>query len=315
MGYITSVRFLYFGLPLGAEILRRAGFIPAIACFGHRMPGLTRARTRLARARIDARDPSRSGAREAPLLLFKPDLDDPGVRATLASARPDVLLSWFWPNRIPEAILALAPRGAFGVHPSLLPRHRGPDPYFHAILAGDRATGVTLHRLDGGYDTGHVVAQRELTIGPEDDAYRLARRLDRPSLALLLECARRLDAGEALLGEPQDEARATLAPQPEEDELSIDWDAPLDQALCLVRAASPAPLASVLLGDRLVFVRRARAFEGAVPDVLEPGDALRTPEGVAIVCGDGRAILLVEVELEDGERVRERGVDRLVPDA
>ncbi len=309
------MRFLYFGLPLGAEVLRRAGFVPSVASFGHRAPGLRRARTRLAVSAIPDAGRAEARALERPLLLFKPDLDDPVVRAALASARPDAILSWFWPNRIPEAVLALAPRGAFGVHPSLLPRHRGPDPYFHAILAGDEESGVTLHRLDRGYDTGPIIAQRALAIGRDDDAYRLARRLDRPSLSLLVECARRLEAGEALEGAPQDEARATLAPRPLEDELSIDWDAPLDQALRLVRAASPAPLASVLFGDRLVFVRAARAFDGVVPDVLEPGEALRVPEGIAVVCGDGRALLLVEVELEDGERVRGPTIDRLVPSA
>jgi folate-dependent phosphoribosylglycinamide formyltransferase PurN len=221
---------LYVGLPLGAEVLRRAGFVPHIACFGHRMLGLRRARTELARHVLPRRTSEHGDdlgiATERPLVLFKPDLADPSIVRTLASARPDAILSWFWPQRIPETVLALAPRGAFGVHPSLLPRHRGPDPYFHAIRAGDAESGVTLHRLDADYDTGRVVAQRRVAIADTDDAWRLARKLDRPSLALLVECAERLSRGEALEGEVQDESRATEAPQPTEENLCIDWDAP-----------------------------------------------------------------------------------------
>lgn len=297
------MRFLYFGLPLGAEILRRAGVRPQVLAFGHRMPGVRRARA-LATA-------SGTGA-EGQVVLLKPDLADPDVLATLRAARPDAILCWFWPSKIPAEILALAPRGTFGVHPSLLPRHRGPDPYFHALRAGDAETGVTLHRLEAEYDTGHVVAQRRLTIGEDDDAWRLARRLDRPSLALLVECARRLEAGERLEGTPQDESLATEAPQPDEDELNIDWDLPAEEILRLVRAAAPAPMASTLLGDALVFVRRAARWDGELPGGLEPGEALRTRDGIVVTCGVG-ALRLVEVEEEDGTRVRGTEIDRLVP--
>ncbi len=316
MGYTTSVRFLYFGLPIGAEVLRRNGFVPVVASFGHRLPGLLRARARLASRAFEpraAQHPSLAPAPlERPLLLAKPDLRDPGVVRALASARPEVILSWFWPQRIPEEVLALAPRGAFGVHPSLLPRHRGPDPFFHAIRQGDAETGVTLHRLDGQYDTGRIVAQLRTPIRPDENAWHLARRLDRPSLALLVEAARRLSAGEALEGEPQDERLATSAEQPDEEALAIDWDEPADAILRLIRAAAPAPMACALLGDELAFVARAVRHEGPVPSVLLPGEALRTPEGVVVVCGEG-AIRLLEVEDEAGERYRGVEIDRLVP--
>ncbi len=308
------MRFLYFGLPLGADVLRRAGFVPQIASFGHRMPGLRRARARLAPIVVPRAMDAPSIATERPLLLFKPDLSDRGVLETLASARPDVILSWFWPTQIPQSVLSLAPRGAFGVHPSLLPRHRGPDPYFHAIRSGDAESGVTLHHLEVAYDTGRIVAQRRVPIAETDDAWRLARKLDRPSLALLLECAERLSRGESLDGMEQDDSLATEAPQPSEEDLCIDWDATATDVARLVRAAAPAPMVSTLLGDEMVFVRRAIVYGGDVPNVLDPGDAWRVPEGIVVVCGEG-AVLLLEVEREDGERVKGAAIDRLVPSA
>lgn len=311
MGYTTSVRFLYFGLPLGAEVLRRRGFVPRAACFGHRMAGMRRARRVLATHALPTDVP---GASERPLLLFKPNLADPVVVRALASTRPDAILAWFWPQRIPEAVLALAPRGAFGVHPSLLPRHRGPDPYFHAIREGDAETGVTLHRLEAEYDTGRVVMQRRVPIRPEENAWQLARRLDRPSLELLVTCAARLAAGDALEGAPQDEALATQAEQPDEETLCIDWDADAEEVARLVRAAAPAPMASTLLGDALVFVVRAQVYEGPLPGGLLPGEAARTAEGIVVQAGRG-AVLLVEVEDEAGARHRGVAIDRLVPSA
>lgn len=301
------MRFLYFGLPLGAEILRRAGYVPVVASFGHlTMPGLRRARMRLDVPRWRGSPVGAPGERT--LLLGKPDLSDEGVVRALESTRPDVLLSWFWPNRIPERVLALAPRGAFGVHPSLLPRHRGPDPYFHAIAQGDAVSGATLHRLAAEYDTGNLIASKSIPIRSTDTAWSLARRIDRPSLALLVECVERLAQGEALEGAPQDESLATQAEQPDEEALSLDWDRPADELARLVRAAAPAPMAGMLLGDQMVLVAKARVYDGAVPDVLDPGDAWRTSDGVVVVTGDG-ALLLEVVEDEAGERYVGRAID------
>jgi methionyl-tRNA formyltransferase len=222
------VRILYLGLPLGAAVLVAAGHRPVACAIGHPDAiGIRRLRARL--------------PRDTPL-LGRPSLDDDAVRAVLASTGYDVLLSWFWPKQIPAAI------GAFGVHPSLLPRWRGPDPYFHAIASGDRETGVTLHRLDETYDTGAIVDRRTLDIRPGDTAWTLARRLDRPSLALLVSCADRLAAGEMLEGVAQDEGAATDAPAPSEDALVLRFAEERADALeRLVRAGSPEPGASAVL--------------------------------------------------------------------
>ena len=296
------MRIAYFGLPLGAVVLARAGFRPVVTSLGH--PDAIGAR-RLRRT------PGRG------LLLGKPVLEDPGVFRLIESARPDVILSWFWPRRIPERVLGLAPRGAFGVHPSLLPRHRGGDPYFHAILAGDAETGVTLHRLDAEYDTGAIVDAIPLPIREDESAWKLARRIDRPSLALLVRCATRLGDGEALRGTPQDETHATAAEPPTEDELAIDWHEPTLHVARLIRAASPDPGATALLGDTLVSILEARASGGA-PGALEPGEAFFVDGRVRVKTGDASVELaLVRVEESESEAVgtlvRGESIARLVP--
>ena len=293
------MRMLYLGLPLGAAVLARHGFAPEVACVWHLdAPGLRRLRSRAA-------VPGR-------LVLGRPELDDPGIQALLRSARPEAILSWFWPRRVPREVLALAPGAAFGVHPSLLPRWRGPDPYFWAIRAGDAETGVTLHQLAAEYDTGAIVDQRSLTIADDEDAWHLARRLDRPSLALLVDCARRLARGETLRGVPQDESLATPAPQPTEAELVISFQQPALDVVRLVRAASPNPGATCLLGDAIVAVVRASVAVSRVPRALEPGEAYVDAEGSLVVRTPDGGVVLEVVRTEDDELLEGEDVGALV---
>jgi len=286
---MARIRIAYVGLPLGALALASAGFTPALIGLGHPdAPGGRRVRRNL-------------GKRT--LVLGKPDLHDPAVQAAIASVRPDVLLSWFWPQRIPASLLALPRLGAYGVHPSLLPRWRGPDPYFWALHQGDSETGVTLHRLDDAYDTGEVISQRRLQIGADENAWLLAKRLDRLGLASLLDAASQLTDGKPLLGTVQDEAYATAAPSPDDELLSIDWHSDAGSIVRLVRAAAPYPGAATELADALVEVLAARPFEGSLPAALLPADAVLVGEQLVVKAGAG-AVVVTRVRTEAGKVLR-----------
>lgn len=278
------------GLPLGALTLLGAGHAPVVCATGHLdAPGVSRLRRRLPRDT---------------LLLGRPDMGNPAVVEAIQSARYDVVLSWFWPRRIPASILADAGRGAFGVHPSLLPHFRGPDPYFHAIDRGEQVTGVTLHRLEADYDTGAIVAQLPLPIRADDTAWSLARRLDRPSLCLLVGCADMLAAGLELVGTPQDGSKASHAPKPADEDLALRFSS--EDAIALerrVRAAAPHPGATALLEDTFVVVERARLWSGTFPSALAPGEAFAAPQGMVVRARRG-GLLLERVRLED-ESIRE----------
>jgi len=225
----------------------------------------------------------------------RPDVSAPSTIARVRALAPDLIVSWFWTTKLPVDLVSTAPLGAFGVHPSLLPRHRGPDPYFWAIDSGDVVTGVTAHRIAADYDTGEILAQRELEIDPDWNAWTLARALDRPSLALLRELTRDYARGERPHGKPQDGSRATLAPSPPDEELEIDWTWPSDRILRRIRAASPSPGAWSFFGDEAIAITQAAATEktGNYPRALAPGEAWATPGDRAIVrTGDGAVTLL-----------------------
>ncbi|MBX3249234.1 MAG: hypothetical protein KF901_18800 [Myxococcales bacterium] len=276
-------RYLYLGVPLGARVLTGAGYPPVAAAF----------------APLDL--PGRRWARRAlgprALLLGRPDLEALPVQAVLSTLALDAIVSFFWPRRIPSAVLALAP--AWGTHPSLLPRWRGPDPYFWTIRSGDTEAGVSLFELDERYDTGPVVKQARVSVGPEMDAWALARALDRPALALLLELAESLARGERPAAAPQRDEGATEAPSPTPEQQAIDWKMPAEEVLRLVRATFPLG-ASIRLGPLDADLIRASRCDAAPPPGLAPSEAWRAPRGWAVRCGEG-AVYLDEVVDAEGE--------------
>jgi len=241
---------------------------------------------------------------------MQPKLDDAAAVARIRAAAPDLVVSWFWTKKVPRSVRDIAPLGAFGVHPSLLPRHRGPDPYFWAILRGDRTTGVTAHRLDDEYDTGAILGTRELAVDTAWDAWTLARRLDRPSLELLRTTTRVFAAGVGPVEIAQDSTSATEAPEPTDDDLAIRWSASADDVVRLVRAAAPWPGAFTQIGDATTTITRAEVAP-SVPRALERGEAC-VIDGVVTVRAADAGVRLLEGRSEDDELLSAAGLAALL---
>jgi methionyl-tRNA formyltransferase len=278
------VRIAFVGLPIAALLLARDGHEIVWAGICRRGAAGTR---RLARS-IGARN-----------VVVVPDLA--ACADTARAKRPELVVSWFWTRRVPRVFRELAPH-AIGIHPSLLPRHRGPDPYFWAIDAGDEETGVTAHLLDEEYDTGAILARRRLPIDPSWNAWTLAKRLDRPSLALLRDVVRLYAAGTPPAPAPQDETHATNAPSPVDDDLELRWSETSARIVRRVRAASPWPGAFTEIVGAVVALTRVRATTEH-PRALEPGEAVVRPDGTAVVRSADGAVELLAGRLEGDEEV------------
>jgi methionyl-tRNA formyltransferase len=269
------MRIAFFGLPLAGCLLAADGHEIVFAGLSRRgSPGTRRLRRLLGEDRV----------------RIVPKVDDPAVVRAVAAAAPDLLVSWFWTTKLTPRILSLPPLGAFGVHPSLLPRHRGPDPYFWTILHGDTVSGVSAHRIASEYDTGALLGQRTLPVDPGWNALQLARALDRPSLALLRETVRAFAAGAPPPDVSQDETLATLAPEPGDADLEIDWTTSVDDVLRRIRAAAPFPGAYTFVGDRQIAVARARRAESRLA-ALEPGEAAAWQGRLLVRAADGAVII------------------------
>jgi methionyl-tRNA formyltransferase len=284
------VRVAFVGLPLAALLLARDGheIVWAGVCRAE-APGTRRLRRLLGEAKVHV----------------MPDLSREAAR--VRALAPDLVVSWFWTKNIPPAFRAAAAQGAIGVHPSLLPRHRGPDPFFWAIDAGDAVTGVTAHLLDDAYDTGALLVQRELAIDPSWSAWTLAKRLDRPSLALLREVVAAYARGAPPAPTPQDPRHATEAPAPTDDDLEIRWSGDAEWIARRVRAASPWPGAFTEIAGEVVTLTRV-APTARFPAALAPGEAVVREDGIAIVRTGDAAVELLAARLEDDDGERDLDV-------
>ncbi|HEU0028894.1 MAG TPA: formyltransferase family protein [Ktedonobacterales bacterium] len=160
-------------------------------------------------------------------------LGDARTVAALAAHEPDALCVACFTRRLPPAILALPRMGALNAHPSLLPENRGPDPLFWMFHEGAQETGVTVHLMDEGLDTGPILAQRRVDVAEvemwETEA-KLEARLAVVAGELLVEALAGLAAG-TLTPTPQDEARATYHSWPEAADYVIDASWPVRRAL------------------------------------------------------------------------------------
>lgn len=283
----SRLRIAYFGLPLGALLLRRDGHeLSFIALSPVEAPG---------RFRLKGLEPNLIDAEE-----IEEGLEERSD-AALSAARADLLISWFWTRKLPARWLETARLGAIGAHPSLLPRHRGPNPYFSAIDAGDELTGVTVHRLTAEYDTGVMLATRSISVG-ERDAWQLARALDRPSLGLLRETAARFARGEAVPETAQADELATWAPEPSGELLKVDFGWTTERVLRRIRALSPTPGVALEVNGVPLFVTRAEPALDYVAALL-PGEA-HVSDALTLRTGDG-AIRVTRASFPETETTEE----------
>ncbi len=270
------MKVAYFGLPLGAHLLLQDGHSlePCVLS-----PLAAPGRRRVARRLLPEHFFDALGVEPAAL--------EQSVASAVTRSQPELIVSWFWTRLLPSAWLRAARFGGIGVHPSLLPRHRGPNPYFWTIDGGDAQAGVTLHTLAPEYDTGAILMQRSLPVG-ERSSWQLARALDRPSLSLLREGVGRFARSHPPTPTAQDEQAATWAPEPTGRELNVDWHWTTERVLRRIRALSPVPGLAVEVRGLRFFVTRASPARKIVA-ALEPGEAavVGTPELLLIHTADG----------------------------
>jgi methionyl-tRNA formyltransferase len=252
-------------------------------------------------------DPNRSGQCSfddlgAPLIETA-DVNAPETIEAVRALRPDAIFVVGWSQLVRGDVIALAPGAVYGMHPTLLPRHRGRAPIPWAILCGLARTGVTLFEIvDSTADSGPIVGQVEVPVDREETATTLFDKLAHAHVDLIREYVPLLVAGSAPRI-PQDPARASSWPRRTPADGIIDWETRAPYLYDWVRAQTrPYPGAFTFLGDEKVVVWRARPvlWEGEAPagTVVDAGPV--------VACGEG-ALLLEEVEtatpLEVGARL------------
>ncbi|MFN2483435.1 MAG: methionyl-tRNA formyltransferase [Candidatus Limnocylindria bacterium] len=203
--------------------------------------------------------------------------------AAIAGFAPDGLLLAAYGQIVPASLLAAAPRPPLNVHPSLLPRHRGPAPIAGAILAADTETGVTLIVMVREVDAGPIAGQWRVPLDADEDAVVLERRLAAVAareVPAVLESWARGDVAAV----PQPDDGVTYTRPLRRSDGAIDWTRTASEVDRGVRALQPWPGAWTTHGARPLHVRRGRPL----PDdaAATPGEVLRGPEP-RVACGRG----------------------------
>ena len=294
------MKLAFAGTPEFAAVI-----LDALAGSGHSIEAvLTRPDARAGRGRRVAESAvkQRAAATGIEVLQFR-TMSTPEAVGTLAALDLDVLVVAAYGLLLPAPVLAVPRLGCINVHASLLPRWRGAAPVHHAILAGDRETGVSIMRMDAGLDTGPVLAARACPIAARDTTGSLTPRLAELGAALLLDTLIALEAGDAE-ARPQDEARATSAPRIVKSRAAIDWTLSAAGIERAVRAFDPWPVAYTYLAGEDTPAFRLWRVELADGDPAQaPGTVLRCDEAGLVVAASPGAVGIREVQPPGGRRM------------
>lgn len=191
------------------------------------------------------REPAATPVKKAALSWNLPVIQVPGFKKVeaveqMAGFRPEAIVVAAFGQILPQSILDIPCHGCINIHPSLLPKYRGPSPVASTILAGDEFAGVSVMRLDAGMDTGPVFSQAQIPVLPQDTTESLTYRLFQIGAWMVLEVLEELTWGR-LLPEPQDPALATYTREIEREDGKIDWNMETLDIWRKVRAYHPWP--------------------------------------------------------------------------
>lgn len=219
-------------------------------------------------------------------------------------AQPDVIVVNSWYYRMPAELYNLPPHGTLNFHDSLLPRFTGFSPVLWALISDESQFGLTVHRMDDGLDTGDILVQRSVPIGPTDTGTELVLRGMDLIPEVLDEALGALESGTAVW-RPQNTADRTYFHKRSERDSLIDWNWSARDLERFVRALSdPYPPAFTFYRGERIEILEARVSEAGYGGT--PGRVIVQEEGGAVVCGAdahrgrNRGLVITRVRAADG---------------
>lgn len=286
-GVIESVRIVFLGTPaFAAYPLRQLATDKRFDVVGV----VTQPDRATGRSATPQPPPVKLLALEYGIPVLQPEtLKDPAAVAALAALRPDVGVVAAYGEILRRDVLAIPPLGYLNLHPSLLPRYRGPTPVTGAILAGDSETGVSIMQLAAKMDAGPILVQRRVPLAADARAGALTDALFISGAPLLADALADFAAGR-LQPMPQDDSAATFTRLLTRADGEIDWALPAVQIERMTRAYDPWPGAYTTWQGQLVKIIAARPLAG---NGAAPGRLVDTSTGPAVVTGNGLLELLV----------------------
>jgi methionyl-tRNA formyltransferase len=221
----------------------------------------------------------------------------------IGDLNPDLLVVASFGLIIPKWFLAIPTIGAINIHPSLLPRYRGPSPIQWAIWNGERETGITIMKMNERMDAGDILLHETVPIGEADDSETLSDQLSMRAAKILPDVLENARCNGATGGIPQHDDEATYTPMITKEMGKIDWHMGSTEIMRQVRALVPWPTAYGLLDGRMLKIFKACPSSGRPVSKEVPGTVLAvSTQGIEIATGEG-SLVLAEIQLENRKRM------------
>lgn len=240
------------------------------------------------------------------LKILQPEkLKNPAFIEELKSLQADVQVVVAF-RMLPEVVWNMPPMGTINVHASLLPQYRGAAPINHAIINGEKESGVTTFKLQHEIDTGNILLQEKVNIGEEETAGELHDQLMQAGAGLIVKTLQQLADG-TLKEQPQTDLLAQEnflvkhAPKIFTETCKIDWNNSASAIFNLIRGLSPYPGAFTYLDGKMLKVYKAKketvAHKEAIGSYKTDGKNF-----LKFACIDG-FIAVTDIQLEGKKRM------------
>jgi len=233
------------------------------------------------------------------LSLFSPhSLREDNFIESMRAQKPDLMVVVAF-RILPPEVFTVPRLGSFNLHASLLPKYRGAAPINHAIINGEKETGVTTFFLQEKVDTGNILLQARVPITKQDDAGTMHDKLAEVGAEIVLHTVRLIEQGRAK-PQRQDNALATPAPKIFKADCRIDWSKSSQAILNFIRGLAPYPGAYCFHDGKMLKILRSNLT--TIQPSGEPGHAETTPASMYVRTSDGMLSIL-EVKLEGKRRM------------
>lgn len=211
---------------------------------------------------------------------------------------PDLIIVVAYGKILPKAILDL-PEYCINVHASLLPRYRGAGPIQWSVLNGEKTTGVTTMLMAEGLDTGDMLISESVDIGENETASELHDRLSILGADVLIKTIQAVKSN-TLTPIKQDDSLSNYAPMLTKDMCAIDFTKSAQEVHNKIRGLSSFPGAMTMLNDKRLKIYKSVCTQDTSDKIA--GTIVNT-DNFTVVCGDGKCVQFVEVQLEGSKRM------------
>jgi methionyl-tRNA formyltransferase len=247
-------------------------------------------------------EPMKRLAEKSKVFSFHPShIKDPQVQDLFVKLRPDLVALAFVTDIFPERLLEVPTLGTICYHPSLLPRHRGGSAINWAIIQGEIRTGLTILWSDKGIDTGPILLQKEVEIGPNETTGSLYFNTLFPlGIEAMVEAVDLIKKGKAPRI-PQDHSKATYEPLCDDRVARVDFSRSIKEIYNLVRGCDPQPGAYTTLRGKRIRFYEGKMFPSAIDK--QSGEIVSIEEGDLQIAVKGGVIRVGKLRVDKGEKV------------